>query len=253
MDKIIMITGATAGFGWATALKFAQNGYNTIITGRRKERLDELEKKLNTSGNIKVLPLNFDVRNNDEVKSVIGNLPEEWKNIDILINNAGLAVGLDPLPTGNTDDWDRMVDTNIKGLLYVTRAVAPLMITRGKGHIFNIGSIAGKGAYEGGNVYCSTKAAVDSLTKSMRIDMLKHNIRVTQIAPGMAETEFSIVRFKGDTERAKSVYRGFEALTGDDIADAIYYCASLPANVCINDLVITPTRQADVHFNYRKE
>jgi len=247
-----MITGATAGFGWATAMKFAKNGYNIIITGRRKERLDELEKKLITSGNIKVLPLNFDVRNNDEVKSVIGNLPEEWKDIDILVNNAGLAVGLDPLHKGDTDDWNRMVDTNIKGLLYVTRAVAPLMVERGKGHIFNIGSIAGKGVYEGGNVYCATKAAVDSLTRSMRIDMLKHNIRVTQIAPGMADTEFSIVRFKGDTERAETVYKGFEALTGDDIADAIYYCATLPAHVCINDLVITPTQQADVCFNYRK-
>jgi len=247
-----MVTGATAGFGWATALKFAENGYNIIITGRRKERLDELEKKLSISGNIKVLPLNFDVRNNDEVKSVIGNLPEEWKNIDILVNNAGLAVGLDPLYNGNTDDWDRMIDTNIKGLLYVTRAVAPLMVERGKGHIFNIGSIAGKGVYEGGNVYCATKAAVDSLTRSMRIDMLKHNIRVTQIAPGMADTEFSIVRFKGDTERAEAVYKGFEALTSDDIAEAIYYCAILPAHVCINDLVITPTQQADVCFNYRK-
>ena len=252
MEKIIMITGATAGFGWATAMKFAKNGYNIIITGRRKERLDELEKKLITSGNIKVLPLNFDVRNNDEVKSVIGNLPEEWKDIDILVNNAGLAVGLDPLHKGDTDDWNRMVDTNIKGLLYVTRAVAPLMVERGKGHIFNIGSIAGKGVYEGGNVYCATKAAVDSLTRSMRIDMLKHNIRVTQIAPGMADTEFSIVRFKGDTERAEKVYKGFEALTGDDIADAIYYCATLPAHVCINDLVITPTQKADVCFNYRK-
>jgi 3-hydroxy acid dehydrogenase/malonic semialdehyde reductase len=236
MDKIIMITGATAGFGWATALKFAENGYDIIITGRRKERLDELEKKLNTSGNIKVLPLNFDVRNNDEVKSVIGNLPEEWKFIDILVNNAGLAVGLDPLQNGDTDDWDRMVDTNIKGLLYVTRAVAPLMVARGKGHIFNIGSIAGKAAYEGGNVYCATKSAVDSLTRSMRIDLLKHNIRVTQIAPGMAETEFSIVRFKGNEDKANAVYKGIKALTAEDI-----------------DLVITPTQQADVYFNFRKE
>jgi 3-hydroxy acid dehydrogenase/malonic semialdehyde reductase len=252
MDNIIMITGATAGFGWATALKFARNGYNTIITGRRKEKLDELEKKLTSAYNIKVLSLCFDVRNNDEVRSVTGNLADEWKNIDILVNNAGLAVGLEPLQTGDTDDWDRMVDTNIKGLLYVTRAVAPLMIARGKGHIFNIGSIAGKGVYEGGNVYCSTKAAVDSLTKAMRVDMLKHNIRVTQIAPGMAETEFSLVRFKGDTVKADSVYKGFEALTGDDIADVIYYCATLPPHVCINDLVITPTQQADVHFSNRK-
>lgn len=247
-----MITGATAGFGRATALLFARNGYNTIITGRRKEKLDELENKLTSANNIKVLSLCFDVRNNDDVKSVIGNLPDEWKNIDILVNNAGLAVGLEPLQTGDTDDWDRMVDTNIKGLLYVTRAVAPLMVARGKGHIFNIGSIAGKGVYEGGNVYCATKAAVDSLTKAMRVDMLKHNIRVTQIAPGMAETEFSLVRFKGDTERAHNVYKGFEALSGDDIADVIYYCATLPPHVCINDLVITPTQQADVYFSNRK-
>ena len=247
-----MITGATAGFGRATALLFARNGYNTIITGRRKEKLDELENKLTSANNIKVLSLCFDVRNNDDVKSVIGNLPDEWKSIDILVNNAGLAVGLEPLQTGDTDDWDRMVDTNIKGLLYVTRAVAPLMVARGKGHIFNIGSIAGKGVYEGGNVYCATKAAVDSLTKAMRVDMLKHNIRVTQIAPGMAETEFSLVRFKGDTERAHNVYKGFEALSGDDIADVIYYCATLPPHVCINDLVITPTQQADVYFSNRK-
>lgn len=247
-----MVTGATAGFGWATALKFAENGYNIIITGRRKERLDELEKKLSISGNIKVLPLNFDVRNNDEVKSVIGNLPEEWKNIDILVNNAGLAVGLDPFHNGDTDDWDRMVDTNIKGLLYVTRAVSPLMVARGKGHIFNIGSIAGKAAYEGGNVYCATKSAVDSLTRSMRIDLLKHNIRVTQIAPGMAETEFSMVRFKGDAEKARAVYKGIDALTAEDIAEVIWFCATLPDHVCINDLVITPTQQADVYFNNRK-
>jgi len=247
-----MITGATAGFGWATALKFAQNGYNIIITGRRKERLDELEKKLITTGNIKVQPVNFDVRNNDEVKSVIGNLPEEWKNIDILVNNAGLAVGLDPFHNGDTDDWDRMVDTNIKGLLYVTRAVSPLMVARGKGHIFNIGSIAGKAAYEGGNVYCATKSAVDSLTRSMRIDLLKHNIRVTQIAPGMAETEFSMVRFKGDAEKARAVYKGIDALTAEDIAEVIWFCATLPDHVCINDLVITPTQQADVYFNNRK-
>jgi 3-hydroxy acid dehydrogenase/malonic semialdehyde reductase len=251
MNKTIMITGATAGFGWATAIRFAENGYNIIITGRRKERLKELENKL-SEYRIKVLPLHFDVRNSKEVDSVIGSLPDEWKNIDILVNNAGLAVGFDPIYEGHIDDWDRMVDTNIKGLLYVTRAVTPLMVVRGKGHVFNIGSIAGKDAYESGNVYCATKAAVDSLNKSMRIDLLKHNIRVTQIAPGMAETEFAMVRFKGDAEKAKAVYKGIDALTAEDIADVIYFCANLPQHVCINDLVITPTQQASVYHNFRK-
>ena len=248
-----MITGATAGFGWATAKKFGSNGYDLIITGRRKERLDELEKELRSFKNIRVLPLKFDVRNTDEVFSAIEKIPEEWKNIDILVNNAGLAVGLERIDMGITDDWNRMIDTNIKGLLYVTRAVAPLMVTRGKGHIFNIGSIAGKAAYEGGNVYCATKSAVDSLSRSMRIDLLKHNIRVTQIAPGMAETEFSLVRFRGDEEKARAVYKGIKALTAEDIAEVIWFCATLPDHVCINDLVITPTQQADAFFNYRKE
>jgi NADP-dependent 3-hydroxy acid dehydrogenase YdfG len=251
MNKIIMVTGATAGFGRAVANKFARNGYNVIITGRRKERLDEVEKEIVSLG-AKVLPLNFDVRKRYEVEDTIAGIPDEWKNIDILVNNAGLAVGLEHVDKGNIDDWDRMVDTNVKGLLYVTRAVAPLMVAREKGYIFNIGSIAGKAAYEGGNVYCATKAAVDSLTKSMRIDLLKHNIRVTQIAPGMAETEFSLVRFKGDKERAAGVYRGVKALKADDVADIIWYCASLPEHVCINDLVITPTQQADVMFTNRK-
>ena len=247
-----MITGATAGFGKATAIRFAKNGYNIIITGRRKDRLDTLEKELLSYGKIKVLSLNFDVRKREEVASVIGNLPKEWKAIDILINNAGLAVGLDHIDTGNIDDWDRMIDTNVKGLLYVTRAVAPLMVERNKGHIFNIGSIAGKDNYENGNVYCASKSAVDSLSKSMRIDFLKNNIKVTHIAPGMAVTEFSLVRFKGDEEKAKVPYIGIDALTADDIADAIYYCATLPAHVCINDLVITPTQQAGVNYNYRR-
>jgi 3-hydroxy acid dehydrogenase/malonic semialdehyde reductase len=183
---------------------------------------------------------------------VIENLPPEWKNIDILINNAGLAVGLSHIDNGVIDDWERMIDTNVKGLLYVTRAVSPLMVARNTGHIFNIGSIAGKENYENGNVYCASKSAVDSLSRSMRIDLLKHNIRVTHIAPGMAITEFSIVRFKGDEEKADAVYKGIDALSADDIADVIYYCASLPSHVCINDLVITPTQQASVNYNYRR-
>jgi len=252
MNKIIMITGATAGFGKATALKFAKNGYNVIITGRRKERLDDLEKEL-LGMDIKVLSLNFDVRNRYEVEDTIKSLTEEWKKIDILVNNAGLAVGMDHIDEGNVDDWDRMIDTNIKGLLYVTRAVTPLMSARNSGYIFNISSIAGKEEYEYGNVYCASKHAVDSLSRSMRIDLLKHNIKVTNIAPGMAETEFALVRFKGDKERAKSVYKGIDPLTGEDIAEVIFYCASMPAHVCINDLAITPTQQANVIYNTRRQ
>jgi len=251
MNKTIMITGATAGFGRATAVKFAENGYNIIITGRRKERLDELAKVL-TGNKADVLALNFDVRNKAETESVIQNLPEEWKNIDILVNNAGLAAGLAHIDNGDTDDWDRMVDTNVKGLLYVTRAVAPLMVARNRGHIFNISSIAGKDIYENGNVYCATKSAVDALSKAMRVDLLKHSIRVTNIAPGMAETEFSIVRFKGDKEKSDAVYRGVKALSAEDIAEVIYFCATLPEHVCINDLTITPTQQAGVGMVNRK-
>jgi len=247
-----MVTGATSGFGKAIAIKFAKNGYKIIITGRRKESLTDLERELLAFGGIKVLSLNFDVRNRDEVSKVISSLTEEWKKIDILVNNAGLAVGLSHIDTGNIDDWERMIDTNVKGLLYVTRAVAPLMVDRNSGHIFNIGSIAGKEVYENGNVYCASKFAVDALSKSMRIDLLKNNIKVTQIAPGMAETEFSLVRFKGDVEKAGTVYKGIDALTADDIADVIYYCATLPAHVCINDLVITPTQQAGVNHNFRR-
>ncbi|HOB84213.1 MAG TPA: SDR family NAD(P)-dependent oxidoreductase, partial [Bacteroidales bacterium] len=251
MKKIIMITGATAGFGRATARKFAKNGYDVIITGRRKERLDELEKELGEY-KVEVLTLNFDVRKRYEVADIISGLPDKWKHIDILVNNAGLAVGLSHVDDADVDDWDRMVDTNVKGLLYVTRAVAPLMVARKRGHIFNISSIAGTDIYENGNVYCATKSAVNSLSKAMRIDLLKHNIKVTNIAPGMAETEFSLVRFKGDKEQAKQVYTGVDALTGDDIAEVIYYCATLPAHVCINDLSITPTQQAAVGVLNRK-
>jgi 3-hydroxy acid dehydrogenase/malonic semialdehyde reductase len=253
MNKTIMVTGATSGFGKAIAVRFAKSGYNVIITGRRKERLGILEKELLSFGTIRVLSMNFDVRKNDEVSRAIQNLPGEWKEIDILVNNAGLAVGFSHIDEGVTDDWERMIDTNVNGLLFITRAIAPLMVARKSGHIFNIGSIAGKEIYENGNVYCASKSAVDSLSKAMRIDLLKHNIRVTHIAPGMAETEFSLVRFKGDRERADAVYKGFDALTADDIADVIYYCASVPAHVCINDLVITPTQQANAYYSYRRE
>jgi NADP-dependent 3-hydroxy acid dehydrogenase YdfG len=251
MEKTIMVTGATAGFGRAIAGKFAENGYRVIITGRRKERLLELEKELANSGT-EVLSLTFDVRDLAAVKKAVETLPPEWKNIDILVNNAGLAVGLSHIDDGDTDDWDRMIDTNVKGLLYVTRNVAPLMVANGGGHIFNISSIAGKEVYENGNVYCASKHAVDALSKAMRIDLLKHGIKVTNIAPGMAETEFSIVRFKGDREKADAVYKGVKALTAADIAEVIFFCTTLPEHVCINDLTITPSQQASAGYLNRK-
>jgi len=249
---IALITGATAGFGKATAELFAANGYQVIITGRRKTRLDVLERQLKEKYQIKVLSLCFDVRNAGETKNALNSIPIEWQAIDVLVNNAGLAAGLGSVQNGSLDDWEQMIDTNIKGLLYVTRIVCPWMAQRNKGHIINIGSIAGKEVYANGNVYCATKHAVDALTKAMRIDLLPHGIRVTQIAPGMAETEFSIVRFKGDEERAKNVYKGLKPLTADDIAETIFWCASRPAHVNINDIVIMPTAQANSTTSIRK-
>lgn len=243
MKKIALITGATSGIGEATALKFAENGMNLILTGRRKDRLDILKNKLE-SENVRVLTLCFDVRNEQEVNEAIAQLPEEWKQIDILVNNAGLAAGLDPIQCGDTDDWNRMIDTNIKGLLYMTRAVAPLMKERQSGHIINMGSIAGKEVYPNGNVYCATKHAVDAISKGTRIDLLPYNIKVTQICPGAVETEFSTVRFHGDQARADKVYEGFDCLHGNDIANCIYFAASLPPHLNINDMVVMPTAQA---------
>ena len=249
---IAFITGATAGIGKATAEIFAKNGYNIIITGRRKERLDEFSSYLKSTYKVNVLSLNFDVRKSKEVETAINSMPTEWKDINILVNNAGLAVGLSTIQEGDIDDWERMIDTNIKGLLYVTRTIAPLMIANDSGHIINIGSIAGKEVYANGNVYCATKHAVDALSKSMRIDMLPHNIKVTAINPGMVETEFSIVRFKGDEDRAKKPYLGIEPLKAEDIAETIYWCASRPAHVNINDIIITPTVQANATTTFRK-
>ena len=251
MHKIVLITGATSGIGKAAAKIFAKNGCNLILTGRREDRLTAGSKQLVAEFGIEVLPLVFDVRNLKAVQNAANNLPDSWKAIDILVNNAGLAVGLNAIQDGVIDDWERMIDTNIKGLLYVTRCFAPLMIARNSGHIINIGSIAGKEVYPNGNVYCATKHAVDALTKSMRIDMVKHGIKVTQIAPGAAETEFSIVRFKGDENAASNFYKGFTPLSADDIAEVIYYVTSLPAHVCINDLVITPTAQASATNFYK--
>lgn len=250
MTKIALITGVTSGFGKACAEKFAAHGYDLIINGRREERLiaikDDLEKRFNTAIFISC----FDVRNREEVFTAIKNIPEDWKHIDILINNAGLALGRDYFDEGNMDDWDTMIDTNLKGLIYVTKAVLPLLKKSKQPHIINMGSVAAKDIYEKGNVYCASKVAVDTLSHAMRIDLLKHHIKVTAIHPGAAETEFSIVRFKGDEITAKKIYDGLIPLTANDVADVVYYCTSLPAHVCINDLVITCTRQADgIYFN----
>lgn len=244
MNKIALITGATSGIGRATAIRTAQAGYNVIITGRRKERLTELADELRRNGS-EVLELCFDVRHPKEVKEAIAGLSDKWKNISVLINNAGLAVGTSPIQEGMLEDWERMIDTNVKGLLYITRAVAPLMIKNNAGHIVNLASIAGKEVYPGGNVYCATKHAVDALSKAMRTDMLKYNIKVTNIAPGMVETEFSLVRYKGDAEAAKKVYDGITPLSNEDIADTIVFAITRPAHVCLNDIVIMPTAQAN--------
>jgi 3-hydroxy acid dehydrogenase/malonic semialdehyde reductase len=245
MGGIVLITGATSGIGKACAFRFAQNGFDVIITGRRKERLEALKKELESNYSITVLPLNFDVRNKDKIQKAFAALDERWKKIDVLVNNAGLALDLKPIDLGNPDDWDTMIDTNIKGLLYMSRIVSKMMIINGSGHIINIGSIAGKEVYPCGNVYCATKHAVDGLTKAMRIDLMKHRIRVTQIAPGAVETEFSEVRFKGDNELAKKVYDGYKPLSGEDVAEAVFYVTTLPPQVNINDLVIMPMAQAN--------
>jgi 3-hydroxy acid dehydrogenase / malonic semialdehyde reductase len=250
MSKTILITGATSGFGEASARRFAAEGWRVIITGRRRDRLDALQRELEglhgttERGHVSHV-LCFDVRDRAAVDAAIAGLPPECSTIDVLLNNAGLAAGLTPLQEGSTDNWDRMLDTNVKGLLNVSRAVIPGMIKRKSGHIINIGSTAGKEVYPKGNVYCASKFAVDALTKAMRIDLLEHGIKVSQIAPGAAETEFSVVRFNGDEDRAKQVYQGFDPLRAEDIADIVHYVAMLPSHVCINDLVVTPTAQAN--------
>ena len=250
MPKTILITGATAGFGKAIAEKFAAAKWNIIITGRRNEKLQAISNALKSEHDVNVLSLNFDVQNRADVFNAIENLPDEWKQIDILVNNAGLALGRDSFENGNIDDWDTMMQTNVNGLLYVTKAVLPYMIAHKKGHIINMGSVAAKQIYQFGNAYCASKAAVDALSHSMRIDLVQHKIKVTAIHPGAAETEFALVRFKGDATKAKQTYQGFTPLQANDIADTIFYCANLPEHVCINDLTITCTAQADaIYFN----
>jgi 3-hydroxy acid dehydrogenase / malonic semialdehyde reductase len=251
MSKIIFITGATSGFGKAVAEKFAANGYDLILNGRRADRLDELCKTLENKYNIASITLPFDVREEKAVFDSIAGLPAEWKNIDILFNNAGLAVGRDYFDEADMNDWNVMVDTNVKGFMYVAKAVSQLMAPRKQGHIINMGSVAGKQVYEKGNVYCATKFSVDALNQAMRIDLLRHNIKVTGIHPGAAETEFSLVRFKGDDATAKKIYDGLTPLTAEDVAGVIFYCTTLPPHVCINDLTITCLQQADAIYFHR--
>lgn len=239
-----LITGASSGIGEACARRFAREGWRLILTGRRAERLEQLADELAIAHQTESLVLVFDIRDREETAQVLGSLPDEWKDIDLLVNNAGLAAGLDPIQAGDIDDWETMIDTNIKGLLYVTRAVSPGMVARGSGHIINIGSVAGREVYPNGAVYSATKHAVDALSKGMRIDLLPHGIKVTQIAPGAAETEFSLVRFKGDQERSAGVYKGYTPLTGDDIAELCHYVTTLPAHVNINDILVMPQAQA---------
>jgi NADP-dependent 3-hydroxy acid dehydrogenase YdfG len=240
--KIALVTGATSGIGKATAIALAKLGYNIIATGRRQDRLSALSDEL--PGGTRLLTLQFDVRDKEAVFEILGNLPEEWKNIEVLINNAGNAHGFDPIQTGSVDDWDAMMDINVKGLLYVSKAIIPSMTQRNCGTIVNIGSIAGKEVYLNGNVYCASKHAVDALTKGMRMDLNPHGIRVIGVHPGLVETEFSLVRFKGDAERSKSVYKGYEPLTAEDIADTIAFAVSRPPHVVLADIVILPTAQA---------
>ncbi len=252
MNKITLITGATSGIGRACATIFAENKHDLIITGRREKRLNQIASELMDKYNVKVYCLSFDIRDNNKVIDAIDSLPEGWSKIEILVNNAGLAVGLNKLQDGELDDWERMIDTNVKGLLYISRAVLPMMIRNGKGHVINIGSIAGKEVYPNGNVYCASKHAVDALSKGMRIDLVDKNIKVTQIAPGAIETEFSIVRFKGDKQKADSVYDGYNPLRPEDVAEVTYYATTLPDHVNINDLVLMPTAQASATVFHKK-
>ncbi|GAT62400.1 SDR family NAD(P)-dependent oxidoreductase [Paludibacter jiangxiensis] len=247
------ITGTTAGFGKAIALRLAKLGYNVIITGRRKERLDSLAETLRNEFSVKVLPLCFDIRDKEACRQAVESLPAEWQKIDILVNNAGLASGSAPFNEFDIEDWDKMVDTNVKGLLYISRYITPLMVAAKSGHIINLSSIAGREVYPSGNVYCATKHAVNAITQGMRIDMLKHNIKVSSISPGAAETEFSLVRFHGDQTKADAVYQGLTPLNAEDIADAVEYIVTRPAHVNINDIFITPARQANTYVYNRTD
>jgi hypothetical protein len=251
-QKIALITGATSGIGLETALLLAQNNYNLILTGRRNERLAELRERLQSSSEARVLMLNFDIRNRKETETALESIPQEWRAVDLLINNAGLAAGLAPINSADVDDWENMIDTNVKGLLYTSRIISSWMIENGKGHIINISSIAGKETYPNGSVYCGTKHAVSAISKAMRVELLPYGIKVSTIAPGAVETEFSLVRFRGDKERADNVYKGFDPLTAKDIAETILFIASRPAHVNIDDLLIMPTSQGSARDFHRK-
>ena len=251
MNKVVMITGATSGIGMACARKFAENGDRLILTGRNEDRLADIKKELVAQG-ADVLTLAFDVRDREKASQAVKTLPAEWQEIDVLVNNAGLALGLEPEYEGNLDDWETMIDTNIKGLLTMTRLVVPGMVQRNRGHIINVGSVAGDAAYAGGNVYCATKAAVKALSDGLRIDVANTSIRVTNLKPGLVETNFSNIRFHGDTERAANVYKGVKPLTGDDIADVAVYAANAPAHVQIAEVLILATHQASGSVIVRK-
>ena len=251
MNKTVLITGATSGIGLACARKFAENGNNLILNGRSEKKLSKIKEELEKKG-IKVITLVFDVRDRKEAEKCLNNLPEEWQKIDILINNAGLALGLDPEYAGNFEDWETMIDTNIKGLLNMTRLVVPGMVKRNCGHIINIGSVAGDAAYAGGNVYCATKSAVKALTDGLRIDVANTAIRVTNLKPGLVETNFSNTRFHGDIERAANVYKGIKPLSGEDIAEVAFYAASAPEHIQIAEVLILPTHQANGTVIFRK-
>jgi NADP-dependent 3-hydroxy acid dehydrogenase YdfG len=248
--KTVLITGATSGIGKATAELLAKQGNRIIICGRRKEVLESVKAELSTF--TEILSLQFDVRNLEEVENAINNLPEDWKNIDVLINNAGNAHGLDPLSAGKTEDWDSMIDGNVKGVLYVSKMIIPGMKEGNSGHIVNISSVAARQTYVNGVVYCATKKAVDVISEGMRLELTESGIKVTNIQPGAVETDFSLVRFKGDSERASTVYAGYEALKAEDIADAIAYCINAPKHVCISDMTIYPTAQAEPRTIYKK-
>jgi len=250
MNRTVLVTGATSGFGKAIAERFSASGDRLILTGRRNDRLDQLIAELADRHGTPATALPFDVRDRQAVAEAMASLPKDWREVDILVNNAGLALGRDYFEEASIDDWDTMIDTNVKGVMYVTRAVLPLLRKPG-GHIVNIGSIAGKEVYEKGNGYCASKHALDALSKSMRADLLRHGIRVTGVHPGAAETEFSLVRFKGDAQQAAAVYAGYQALSADDVADVVHYCTGTPPHVCINDIVVTCTAQASSFYLHR--
>jgi 3-hydroxy acid dehydrogenase / malonic semialdehyde reductase len=252
MEKIAMITGATSGIGEASAFNLARLGYHLVLSGRRTDRLMALCTKINTDFGVDTFPLTFDIQKNDQTSAAWESLPAQWKRIDLLVNNAGLAAGLEPIDKGNWDHWERMIDTNVKGLLFISRLVIPQMVERQCGQVVNISSIAGKETYENGNVYCATKHAVEAITKAMRIDLLKHGIKVSSISPGAVETEFSIVRFDGDADKAKKVYDGLKPLSAKDVADTLEFIVTRPAHVNINDVLIMPTQQASSAYVHRK-